>query len=76
MNCFNKCIPLEQISQAWRYSSVKILYKGKEDTECQHNYRGIMLENMFRIFMKVLAKRLPEEVDSYLTETSLVLVWL
>jgi hypothetical protein len=36
---------------------VKILYKGKGHTKYPNNYRGIMLENAFKIFTKVPNKK-------------------
>ncbi|PSN50001.1 hypothetical protein C0J52_03301 [Blattella germanica] len=56
----------QQIEEEWRKSSLKLLYKGKGDTNNPDSYRGIALESVgLKILTRVIANRvkpfLPEE---------------
>lgn len=67
---FNKCLERGDIPKCWRYSKIKILYKGKGSTEDPNSYRGIALENNgFKVFTKILCNRLTELVDNSIPDS-------
>ena len=66
---FNRCLETGTIPESWRTSRIKILYKGKGDTADPNSYRGIALEStIFKLFSKILTRRLAKEVDEYIPE--------
>ena len=66
---FNKCISTITIPENWRKSTLKILYKGKGNTEDPHAYRGVALENTsYKIFMKIITNKLTELTDQHIPE--------
>ena len=66
---FNKCLERERIPDAWRKSTLKVLYKGKGDRSDPNSYRGIALENNeFKLFSKLLKDKLVEETDHLIPE--------
>lgn len=56
---FNECLRQGNIPQKWRHSILKILHKGKGDTNDPNTYRGIALEcTPFKLMTTLLTKRL------------------
>jgi hypothetical protein len=61
---FSKCMELKAMPQKWRYSTVKVLYKGKEDTIDTDKYRGIALEcSPFNVITRLFTRRLQVATD-------------
>lgn len=66
---FNKCIELGQTPESWREATLKILYKGKGDTNSTDSYRGIALQNtIYKLFAKILTSRLTRIIEEKLPE--------
>lgn len=61
---FNRCLTTGKTPENWKKSTIKVLYKGKGDTDNPNSYRGIALEsNIFKIYSKLLNRRLTESID-------------
>ena len=61
---FNECLRSGRIPDRWRESSLKILYKGKGNTDSTDSYRGIALEStIFKTFTKLITQRLTRILD-------------
>jgi hypothetical protein len=66
---FNKCTSLGTISDGWRKSTIKILYKGKGDLSDLDSDRGIALEcTPFKVFTRLLSQRLVILTDSQMPD--------
>ena len=66
---FNQCLKTGSIPDSWRTAQMTILYKGKGHTADPNSYRGIALQNtIFKIFSKILTKRLITEVDQFIPD--------
>jgi hypothetical protein len=62
---FNRSLEKEIISESWRLSTMKVLYKGKGNICSPDAYQGIAMEcTLFKIFTRLITKRLTELVDS------------
>ena len=58
-----------KIPQSWRISTLKVLYKGKGDTNDPNSYRGIALEcTAFKILTGLLTNRLYDMVQREIPE--------
>jgi hypothetical protein len=52
---YDKCMELGTIPHKWRQSMVKVMYKGKGDTNDTGKYRGIALEcSPFKVLTRLL----------------------
>ena len=66
---FNECLKQGTIPQIWRQATLKILYKGKGDTEDPNAYRGIALEcTTFKILTNLLNNRLYKMTEKFIPE--------
>ena len=54
------------ISESWKVSAIKTLYKGKEGPEDPNSYRGIALEtNVYKLFSTIVNRRLRQKLDTH-----------
>ena len=66
---FDQCLKQSTIPEKLRYSIIRVLYKGKGNSEEPNSYRGIALENAaLKLFSHALVKRLSPLVDSMIPE--------
>ena len=66
---FNNIFASGKITESWRKSTTKTLYKGKGDISNPNSFRGIALENnIFKIFTSILAARLEKELENHIHE--------
>ena len=62
---FNKCIESEKIPKAWENAVITLLHKTGDITKLE-NYRPIsLLSTLYKIFMKIIAKRNTKKLDFY-----------
>ena len=66
---FNKCLETIKITNSWRDSIIKLIYKGKRDIQCPDSYRGIALGNAIaKLYTKRINNRMTEEADHLIPE--------
>ena len=64
VDLFNKCLHLGEIPEFWIHATLKMLHKGKGDTEDPNAYRGIALENnTYKLLTKIITTRTTEALD-------------
>ena len=62
---FNHCLELEKIPEAWENAMITLLHKKGDITKLE-NYRPIsLLSTLYKLFMKIIAKRLTKKLDFY-----------
>jgi len=62
---FNKCLEQERVPEAWENAVITLLHKKGDITKLE-NYRPIsLLSHLYKLFMKVLTKRMTKKLDFY-----------
>ncbi|KAJ4427009.1 hypothetical protein ANN_26808 [Periplaneta americana] len=65
----NKCLEEGEIPEEWRKSKLKLLYKGKGDTNNPDSYRGIALESAgLKVLTRAIANRVIRRIEPLLPE--------
>jgi hypothetical protein len=56
---FNLCLTQSKMPEQWRHQNLKLLYKGKGDTENKNSYRGISLSSsLYNLLDRIIHTRL------------------
>lgn len=65
----NKCLEEGEIPEEWRKSKLKLLYKGKGNTNNPDSYRGIALESAgLKVLTRAIANRVIRRIEPLLPE--------
>ncbi|KAF3664671.1 putative DNA-directed RNA polymerase IV subunit 1-like isoform X2 [Capsicum annuum] len=63
-NLFNNIFKSAKMPEAWRWSTMILLYKNKGDIQCCNNYRGVkLLSHTMKIWERVVERRLRKFVS-------------
>lgn len=62
---FNKCLEQGKIPKEWENAIVTLLHKRGDITRLENYRPNSLLSHLYKLFMKVLAKRMTKKLDFY-----------